>query len=68
MKKPANLKRRFDDLRQEAEPPVEVKLQLDTNLHQALKQLAAQERLSLKAYILTVLSDHVQAAADEAAE
>ena len=51
MKKSANLKKRLEELRDEPEATVEVVLQLDAALYRTLKKLAAQERLSLEAYI-----------------
>ena len=55
MKKSANLKKRFDELRDEPEPKIEVVLELDADLHWSLKKLAAQEQLSLEAFIMNVL-------------
>ena len=64
MKKTANLKKRFDELRNEPELSVEVVLQLDADLHRTLKKFAAEERLSLEIYIINVLRNNNETDAD----
>ena len=67
MKKSANLKKRLEELRDEPEATVEVVLQLDAALYRTLKKLAAQERLSLEAYIARILSTSIETGAGEEA-
>ena len=54
-KRPGNLKKRLDELREEKESEVELKLRLDSDLHHALNQQAAQQHLGLDAYLLNIL-------------
>ncbi len=62
-KKP-DLKQRLDDLRQEPAPPVELTLSLDAELYQTLKALARQHRQPLETYLLRVLRQHAEDAAE----
>ena len=65
MKRSVNLKKWFDELRAEPQPPIEMLLQLDADFYKVLKQLASQERLSTEAYILKLLSSHAETALTE---
>ena len=55
VKKPRNLKKRLNELRQEPAAPVDVTLTLDAELYQALKALARQHRQPLEPYLLHIL-------------
>ena len=61
-KKRVDLKKRLDDLRGQPEPPVDVSMQLDTNLYRLLTTLAATEQLTLEAYLVNVLNRHAESA------
>ena len=60
VKKPDNLKKRLNELRQEPAPPVDVTLTLDAELYEALKALARQHRQPLETYLVRVLHLHVE--------
>ena len=59
MKKPGNLKKRLEEIRQEPAPPRDVTLTLDAELYQALKAVARRQRQPLEAYLVRVLRQHI---------
>lgn len=59
-RKNPDLKKRLEELRDEPAGPVEVRLQLDAELHESLKALAAQKRISLERYLDRLLRNHVK--------
>jgi predicted HicB family RNase H-like nuclease len=65
VKKQADLKKRLEELRDEPPGPVELRLVLDPELHEALKALASQKRMSLERYLERVMRNHVRDAAGE---
>lgn len=61
-RKRPNLKARLDALRGQAEPTASLTLtlQLDANLHAALKGLARGEGVRLETYVAAVLAEHTE--------
>lgn len=58
-RKRPDLKKRLDEIRQEPAPPVNITLQLDSELYQALKILARKHRLPLEPYLIRILEQHM---------
>lgn len=59
-RKQPDLKKRLEELRDDPVGPVEIRLQLDTELHESLKALASQKRISLERYLERILRNHVK--------
>ncbi len=68
MKKRPDLKQRLDDLRHEPEPPVDVTLRLEADQYRKLQALALEQNLSVAAYIVQLLHQHLEQAHNESGE
>ena len=64
-RKQPDLKKRLAELRDGPAGPMEIRLQLDAELHESLKALASKKRISLERYLERVLRNHIKEQAGE---
>ena len=62
-RKRPDLKARLNELEQQPEPPMDVKLQLDAHLYRQLKTMAAKSHRPVEIYIANILIQHTKTTA-----